>query len=149
MTKDCKKNKSKWSRCTVGVKGTMKEILQRQQLGGYGYGCASQYIICQLVVSYVSMWHVEKDKQLYHFRRGCNYEGSNGRVERAGKHYIIAANLGENDALEVVQQGFARGFVSKEVSSRLSVDIKLLWMQRKVSKDIHPGRVLQTQVHAV
>jgi tetratricopeptide (TPR) repeat protein len=71
---------------------------------------------------------VEKDtkKELHHleiaaigghhearFNLGC-YDGSNGRYERAMKHFIIAANLGDDDALEEVKKGFVDGFVSKE-----------------------------------
>ncbi len=37
-----------------------------------------------------------------------------GRYERAKKHLIIAANLGYDKALEVLKEGFAQGFVSKE-----------------------------------
>ena len=36
------------------------------------------------------------------------------RIERAMKHYIIAANLGNDDALERVKEGFMKGLVSKE-----------------------------------
>jgi hypothetical protein len=39
---------------------------------------------------------------------------NSGRYEIAVKHYIIAANLGDNEALERVKEGFARGYVSKE-----------------------------------
>ncbi len=71
---------------------------------------------------------VEKDtkKEVYHLEQaalaghprarydlGC-YEGRNGRYERAMKHFIIAANLGYDDALEKVKKGFVRGYVSKE-----------------------------------
>ena len=41
-------------------------------------------------------------------------EGENGRYERAYKHYIIAAKLGYDDALEVVKQNFRRGYVNKD-----------------------------------
>ena len=44
----------------------------------------------------------------------ANLEGRNGRIERAMKHFIIAANLGDNDALEAVKDCFAKGLVSKE-----------------------------------
>ena len=42
------------------------------------------------------------------------HEWSRGRDERAMKHYIIAANLGHDDALDKIKQGFAEGFVSKD-----------------------------------
>jgi len=44
---------------------------------------------------------------------GC-YEGCNGRFDRAMKHFIIAANLGHDKALEQVKEGFRRGYLSKE-----------------------------------
>jgi TPR repeat protein len=71
---------------------------------------------------------VEKDlkKQLHHleiaaigghpdarYNLGC-VENENGRIQRAMKHWIIAANLGDDDALDAVKEGFAKGFVSKE-----------------------------------
>ncbi len=72
---------------------------------------------------------VEKDKkkQVYHLEQaaigghpdarndlGC-VELENGRLDRAVKHWIIAANLGHDDALDSLKEGFKRGFVSKEV----------------------------------
>jgi hypothetical protein len=42
------------------------------------------------------------------------YEGKGGRIDRMMKHFIIAANLGLDEALERVKKGFANGFVSKE-----------------------------------
>jgi TPR repeat protein len=47
------------------------------------------------------------------FNLGC-HEGRNGRFDRMVKHYVIAANLGLDEALEDVKKGFQRGFVSKE-----------------------------------
>jgi tetratricopeptide (TPR) repeat protein len=44
----------------------------------------------------------------------ANYEGEVGRYERATKHFVIAANLGDDEALEKVKENFRRGFVSKE-----------------------------------
>jgi len=43
-----------------------------------------------------------------------NQEGRKGRFDRAAKHYIIAAKLGDDGALEAVKEGFVKGFVSKE-----------------------------------
>eukprot|EP00984_Skeletonema_dohrnii_P003601 scaffold1220_cov104-Skeletonema_dohrnii-CCMP3373.AAC.6 len=37
-----------------------------------------------------------------------------GRHERAIQHFIIAANMGHDDSLEMVKEGFKCGFVSKE-----------------------------------
>ena len=44
---------------------------------------------------------------------GC-YEGNAGRHDIAMRHFIIAAKLGYDGALEDVKKGFQRGFVSKE-----------------------------------
>ena len=71
---------------------------------------------------------VEKDeeKEIYHleeaaigghpdarFNLGC-YEESNKRIERAMKHYIIAATLGHDEALAAVEYLFAKGLGKKE-----------------------------------
>jgi hypothetical protein len=42
------------------------------------------------------------------------YDWNAGRYDRAVKHYIIAANLGDDIALERVEEGFQRGLVSKD-----------------------------------
>ncbi len=71
---------------------------------------------------------VEKDtkKAAYHFEQaaigGHPYargllgflEMENGRFERAAKHFIIAANLGDEESLQEVKALFMRGIVSKE-----------------------------------
>ena len=71
---------------------------------------------------------VEKDpkKEMHHMeeaaigghpeaRNNLGYcESKNRRVDRAVKHFIIAAKLGLNEALEAVKDAFAQGFVSKE-----------------------------------
>ena len=71
---------------------------------------------------------VEKDlkKKVYHLEEAAIaghagarynlgfYEGKNGHTNRAAKHFIIAANLGYDKALEAVKKGFQRGWVSKE-----------------------------------
>ena len=71
---------------------------------------------------------VEKDlkKQLYHLEEAAigghpkarynlgNHEGRNGRHERAMKHYIIAAKLGHDKALDRVKEGYMGEILSKE-----------------------------------
>jgi hypothetical protein len=71
---------------------------------------------------------VEKDtkKALYHFEhaaigghpsaRRClgTHEKNKGRLDRASKHYIIAANLGCDASLKVIKALFVQGIVSKE-----------------------------------
>ncbi len=71
---------------------------------------------------------IEKDmkKAVYHleeaaigghptarYNLGCCEEDS-GRVDRAFKHWIIAAKLGYDDALDLVKEGFVDGIVKKE-----------------------------------
>jgi len=71
---------------------------------------------------------VEKDKkkEIFHLEQaaigghhlarymlGCE-EFFNGKIERAKKHWIIAANLGLDDSIEALKQGYAVGHVSKE-----------------------------------
>jgi hypothetical protein len=72
---------------------------------------------------------IEKDekKEMFHMEEatigghpfprhnlGC-HEGSNGRIERAIKHYIIAANLGHDDAIDKLRKGYAEGSISQDV----------------------------------
>jgi len=83
----------------------------------------------QLSVMYDKGEGVEKDKkkEMYHLEQaaigghpsaryilGCTEE-ENGRLDRAVKHFIIAANLGHDRAIVVLKHGFKRGLVSKEV----------------------------------
>ncbi len=71
---------------------------------------------------------VEKDekKEMYHLEEAAIAghpdarhnlgieEASNGRFERARKHFIIAANLGDHDSLKAVKDLYANGHASKE-----------------------------------
>ena len=81
-----------------------------------------------LSVMYREGGEVEKneEKEVYHLEEaaigghhlarsslGC-YEGNAVRHDIAMRHFIIAAKLGYDDALEDVKKGFQRGFVSKE-----------------------------------
>ena len=71
---------------------------------------------------------VEKDekKELHHLTEaaiggnpsarhnlGC-VEGNNGRMDRAAKHFIIAAKLGHDDSLGAVKDLYKDGYVSKD-----------------------------------
>ena len=71
---------------------------------------------------------VEKDekKEVYHLEKaaisghvsarhnlGC-HEGRNGRMERAVKHWIIAANMGCDKSMKALWECHAKGFVKKE-----------------------------------
>jgi tetratricopeptide (TPR) repeat protein len=71
---------------------------------------------------------VEKDmkKAVYHLEQAAigghpqargylgAHEMDNGKFERAAKHWIIAANLGEENSLQQVKDLFVQGVVSKE-----------------------------------
>ncbi len=71
---------------------------------------------------------VEKDlkKELYHMETAAmsghpyarfnlgNHEHRNGRENRAAKHWVIAAKLGDDDALQNVKNYFHLGYVSKD-----------------------------------
>jgi len=82
----------------------------------------------ELSVLYREGKGVERDakKELYHLEEAAigghpdarfnlgNHEHRNGRKSRAVKHWIIAAKLGEDDALQNVKKYFQMGYVSKE-----------------------------------
>jgi tetratricopeptide (TPR) repeat protein len=67
-----------------------------------------------------------KEKEMYHLEQaaigghhmarhnlGCN-EYDNGNFERARRHFIIAANLGYHDSLELIKELYIDGHASKE-----------------------------------
>ena len=41
-------------------------------------------------------------------------EYNNGNRQRAMKHFILAANAGDDDSLDMVKKGFMAGYVTKE-----------------------------------
>ena len=43
------------------------------------------------------------------------HENNNGNVERAVKHWIIAATQGQDESIEALVKGFRQGRVKKEV----------------------------------
>ncbi len=55
------------------------------------------------------------------YNLGC-CEAKNGRIDRAVKHWIIAANLGHDESMQVLKLFYKRGHVSKEdfASARLA-----------------------------
>ena len=68
----------------------------------------------------------DKKKEVYHLEEaairghpkarhnlGC-YESERFKDERTTKHFIIAANLGDDDSMKMVKKGFQGGLVSKE-----------------------------------
>jgi hypothetical protein len=82
----------------------------------------------QLSIMYYEGRGVQKDaeKEVYHLEEatiaghtrarhnlGC-IEADNGRFERARKHLIIAANLGDHNSLNVLRELYADGHASKE-----------------------------------
>ena len=69
---------------------------------------------------------IDEEKRVYHlehaaiggnprarYNLGCE-EAKNRRMDRAIKHFIIAANLGHNESLEVLKIFYAKGHVSKD-----------------------------------
>ena len=84
---------------------------------------------CRLALLYQSGEGVEKDegKRLHHLEEasigghpiarwnlGC-CEHDNGNIERAVKHWIIAASQGEGDSIKDLMDMFQMGFVEKDV----------------------------------
>ena len=70
---------------------------------------------------------MDEKKQVYHLEKaaigghaearhnlGC-HEGNNGRMERAVKHFIIAANMGHEGSMKALWKCYAKGFVKNEV----------------------------------
>ncbi|KAL7527820.1 hypothetical protein ACHAXR_002148, partial [Thalassiosira sp. AJA248-18] len=68
----------------------------------------------------------DKKKETYHYEEaairghpgarhnlGIN-EGRLGRIGRAVKHHIIAANLGHDNSMAKLREGFTRGLVTQE-----------------------------------
>ena len=76
----------------------------------------------------LSCLYMHKDKiwELYHLKKASigghpharlnlgYYEEANGRLDRAAKHFIIAAKLGVDESLECVKNAYKAGYVSKE-----------------------------------
>ena len=81
-----------------------------------------------LSIMYMKGEGVEKDekKAFYHMEEATIrghayarhnlgvYEGRKGRIERAVKHLIIAANLGDDEPLQALKKCYKHGDVSKE-----------------------------------
>ena len=82
----------------------------------------------QLSTLYGEGHGVEKDekKELHHTEQAAirghhlarhnlgSFEGDKGRLDRAVKHYIIAAKLGVDDSLEVAKSLYKDGLATKE-----------------------------------
>jgi TPR repeat protein len=81
-----------------------------------------------LAVMYRNGQGVEKDekKQVYHMEEAAigghpkarfhlaNHEAINGHIERAVKHYIIAANLGDEESMKKLWEHYYVGNITKE-----------------------------------
>jgi TPR repeat protein len=79
-----------------------------------------------VVYDYGQGVEMDEIKQVYHLEKaaigghpqaryhlGC-IDGRNGRYRRAMKHFIIASNLGYDDALEEIKMYFSGGIVNEE-----------------------------------
>ena len=65
----------------------------------------------------MELFHLEEASILGHpgarYNLGCK-ETTNGRIERAVKHWIIAGNLGDDDSMKALREFYAGGDISKE-----------------------------------
>jgi tetratricopeptide (TPR) repeat protein len=110
------------TRCEKGdYKGAIEYWMRAAELGD----AEANY---QLSVMYREGRGVDRDekKELHHLTEAAIsgdpsarhnlacYEWRNGRYERAAKHWIIAANLGNDKSVEALKEGYVTGFVSKE-----------------------------------
>ena len=60
-------------------------------------------------------WELAAIKGNVHARHNLGVlEGRAGNNQRAFKHYILAASAGYPDSLDVVKEGFMKGYVTKE-----------------------------------
>jgi TPR repeat protein len=65
----------------------------------------------------MKIYHVEKAAIAGHPLARYNlavHEGGNGRYERALKHLIISANLGDDGSIQNLKEFYAAGYVDKE-----------------------------------
>jgi hypothetical protein len=91
---------------------------------------------------------VQKDekKQVYHLEKaaiggnvlarhalGC-HEANNGRMERAAKHFTIAANMGDEDSMSTLWKLHLWGFLKKENLTATLRAHRLPSMQQKVRR---------------
>jgi TPR repeat protein len=82
----------------------------------------------QLGCMYMTGEGVEKDEEnaVYHYEKAAIgghpdarhnlacYEGRNGNIERAVKHFIIAANLGDEESMKALWLHYSAGDITKE-----------------------------------
>ena len=78
------------------------------------------------IYQYGMVVNEDQKKQVYHLEEAAigghcgarhklgSLERENGTYERAVKHYIIAAKMGDNDSLEMLKNMYREGLVSKE-----------------------------------
>jgi hypothetical protein len=64
-------------------------------------------------------------------------------LDRAVKHWIIAAALGNDGSLDALKEGYKWGLIKKKTLQRLFVLIRLLWMLRKSPQREEREAVLQ------
>lgn len=88
---------------------------------------------------------VEKDlkKELYHAEQAAigghpvaRYK-HHGRMDRAVKHYMIAASLGDHNSLEALKQSYKEGLVTKE-DFAAALRAHQTAIQQKVHKEREP-----------
>jgi len=115
------------------------QLMGRRQYDKGDYGSAFEYLTKAAGAgdvaahNYLSLMYkkgegVEKDEKMavYHAEEAAigghpkaryilgAHEWNNGSMERALKHFIIAANLGVDKSVEILKKGYLKGLVSKE-----------------------------------
>jgi hypothetical protein len=129
---------NKMKRAAANDPVAIREVGAKRYLAG-DYGTAFEYftkaaglgdidVHYNLSVMYRKGQGVEKDEkmEIYHLEEAAiggnpfaRYnlalrEGRNGRGDRAVKHFIIAANLGYDESIQILKEGYVHGDVSKE-----------------------------------
>ena len=64
------------------------------------------------------MYHLEEAAMGGHLHARYNlgyHEGRNGRPDRAVKHFIIAAKLGDDESMKTLREDYVIGNITKEV----------------------------------
>lgn len=113
---------------TYGAQGNFEKTIEcLTKAAKLGHDAEAHY---QLGMMYGGRLHMskgkDKKKERYHLEEAAIaghpearmqlgiVEVENRRMERAVKHFIIAASSGENESMKMVKQGYAAGIVTKE-----------------------------------
>ena len=112
----------------TGEMGMPRDITKANELWHRAGEIGCSYAYYNLGISYENGDGVEMDKKKakYYYELaaingsvearhnlGC-LEGNSGNINRAKKHYILAARAGHKQSLDMVKEGFMRGIVTKD-----------------------------------